>query len=397
MTLVGVAGILLSLFAAYFAELRGSRRRLVLFASLLVLHILASSVYYLLVASSGSDADIYYYDIYRWYGDATGLGTIFLINLVQMLKENLGGTFFDYFLLFQATGFWGLIFLYKAFNEMFQEVDEYQPTLTYLTLFLPGLHYWTSAVGKDGPVFLAISLSIWAAMRLKKRMLPMGIAIMIMIAVRPHVAILALVALAFATLLDRRTGLLLKGLMLAAMVAGGIVVMGSLQTTYRVDVSNADSVSDYMEARSGIDERSGADVAIVQSSLPMKVVTFWFRPFFIDAENAMGYIASVENVALLLIMAYILLHWRLVIATFRRVLYIRYALFLFGALTILLSAVNFNVGLGLRQKMMAMPCLLAILTTLLAIRLRQRSQRREIAEAASAPAMSRAPAAYVGR
>jgi hypothetical protein len=37
-------------------------------------------------------------------------------------------------------------------------------------------------------------------------------------------------------------------------------------------------------------------------------------------------------------------------------------------LTLLLALVNYNVGLGLRQKMMMMPCLLSFLVAVLAVR-----------------------------
>jgi hypothetical protein len=394
MTLVGFAGLLLALSAVYVADIRGSRPRLVVFVLLYVLHALASVAYYFVAEATGSDAHFYYYDRYQFFGYTQGLGTPFILNIVQYLKLYFGGTFFDYFLLFQAAGFWGIIFIYKTFHEIFAEVCEHQPRWSYLTLFLPGLHYWTAAIGKDGPIFLSIAVSIWAALQLRKRLVPLGFAIALMMAVRPHIAILALVALAFAALFDRRTGVLLKGLLLTGVAAGAVVVAMSLEATIRVDVSNAESVSEYMAARSTLDESSGADRNIIEGSLPLKIFTLWLRPFFLDAENMMGYVASLENAALLLMFGMIGWNWRLLRTTFWKVTYIRYSVVLFIALTILLGAVNYNIGLGLRQKMMAMPCLLAILMTLIALRLAQREQRRDAEITGLQPVIPRAQVTF---
>jgi hypothetical protein len=375
MTFVGFAGLLIGLAAVYIADLKGSRRRISVFASLFVLHALASVAYYFYAEASGSDAHFYYYDSLNFYGYTSGLGTPAILNFVQVLKERLGGTFFDYFMVFQASGFWGIIFIYKCLQEIFDEVGSYQPTWTYLLLFLPGLHFWTGAIGKDAPAFLGIAMSVWAAMHLKQRAFAMGLGLALMMVVRPHVAMLALIALAFAALLDRKTSLLLKSLLLAVVASGAVVVAMSVETTTRVDVSSAESVSQYMEARGSLDESSGADRAIMEGSIAVKLFSLWFRPFFIDAENAMGYIASLENTVLMIMFAILAWHLRIARGAFARVLYIRFASVLFVALTILLAAVSYNIGLGLRQKMMAMPCFIVILASLLAIREAQRSSQ----------------------
>jgi hypothetical protein len=387
MSLIGIAGFLLALSAVYIAEVRGSKRRLVVFVLLFVLHLLATVAYYFVAEASGSDAHFYYYDRYQFFGYSQGLGTPVILNLVQNLRIYFGGSFFEYFLLFQASGFWGLIFVYKTFNEIFGEVCDYQPSWTYLPLFLPGVHYWTVAIGKDAPIFLSVAMSLWACLDLRKRLFPLAFAIALMMAVRPHIAILALGALAFAALFDRRTSLLLKSLLIAAVAAGAVVVATSLETTIRVDVSSAESVSDYMSSRGNIDESSGADRRIVEASLPLKILSLWLRPFFLDAESTMGYIASLENAVLLLMFGFIGLNWRLFRTTFAKVPYIRYSAVLFVALTVLLGAVNYNVGLGLRQKMMAMPCLLAILMTLIAVRIARREQQEELGRAQVRPAL----------
>ena len=205
MSLVGVAGLLLALSAAYFADLKNSRMRFVVFVLLFVLHALASAAFYMFVQSSGGDAQFYYYDPLGLYGNDKGLGTAIVINFVHTLRENIGGSLFDYFMLFQATGFWGLVILSRIFQEILEEVGVQPSGWHYALLFLPGPHFWTSALGKDAPVFMGIALSIWATMRLTKRLPALGIAIILLIAVRTHMGVLVISAMGLSAFLDRCT------------------------------------------------------------------------------------------------------------------------------------------------------------------------------------------------
>ncbi len=398
MTLVGFAGFLFALSAAYFADLRGSRTRLVVFVLLLVTHTAAALAYYLYVqGGAASDAVLYYYDDIGLYGRMSGLGTAVLLAFVQELKINVGGEFFDYFMIFQAFGFWGLVFVAKTIQEIFEEVEIEPSGWIYLPLFLPGLHFWTAAIGKDAPIFFAIALSVWASMRLGRRLPAMGVAMVLLIGIRPHIGLVALIAMAIAALVGRKTKPLVKALLLAGIAAGGYVIGSNFESTFHFDASNTDSVSDYMSSRESMGEASGGDAAIVQSSFPIKILTLWFRPFFLDAENMMGYIASLENLVLLIIAGFLFRNFRSVRTMFFKVPYIRFSLVMFAAITVMLALVNYNVGLGLRQKMMAMPCLLVILTTLLALRSGQRNQGTQLDRVPS-PARhdGRSPAAYLG-
>ena len=56
------------------------------------------------------------------------------------------------------------------------------------------------------------------------------------------------------------------------------------------------------------------------------------------------------------------------LAVARAAMFARFALFFFVMLTILLAMVNYNVGLGLRQKMMMMPALLVFFAAMMAVR-----------------------------
>lgn len=369
MSVIGLIGILIAIAGFKFARVSEARSRLVMFVALLLAHIAASVAYYVYAQEFGGDVSLYYFDPLGIYGEQTGLSTIFVVNFVQFLKEYFGGTFLDYFMLFQAMGFWGILFVLRVFDDIHEELG--QPTFNrvYLLLFLPGLHFWTSAIGKDAPIFLGVAMCTWAAYRIQRRYPAFAAGLAICLLVRPHIALIALVALAVTVLFARGTNLVTRAALLAV-VAGGIgSVAGLVQDSfYGLNISNTDSVSEFIETKSSVSEESGGDVNIVGASFPVKLVSLLFRPFFIDATGLLGYVASLENVVLFLVIATLIWRFGTGLQVARSVLFARFAFFFFLMLTFLLALVNYNVGLGLRQKMMMMPALLAFLAAMLAVR-----------------------------
>ena len=373
MTPFGLVGIMISIAGFRFARAGESRARFVMFLLLLLIHIGAAIATYLYSTEFGGDANLYYYDQMGIYGVATGLSTVFVVNFVQFIKSYLGGSFFDYFLLFQAMGFWGILFVLRAFDDIHQELG--QPTFKsiYLLLFLPGLHYWTSAIGKDAPIFLAVAMCTWAAFRLQTRYLAFAVGVTIALLFRPHIALMALIALALTLFLGRNVSLLMRAGLMAVVLAGIVSVAGLVEGTVSgLSLSSTDSVTEFLETKSQVSEESGADLSIVNASFPVKLFSLLFRPFFIDANGMLGYIASLENVVLLVIILTLLRRFGTVLAVGRAAMFARFAIFFFLMLTFLLALLNYNVGLGLRQKMMMMPALLVFFAAMQALRTLQK-------------------------
>ncbi|HZG47199.1 MAG TPA: hypothetical protein VEZ41_13190, partial [Allosphingosinicella sp.] len=103
---VGIFGLLLGLLSVFFATRLRTRLRIGVFLALYVTHVLAAVAYYQLVQTSVADTYLYYFDPYGIY-DQEGFGsnTILIIALVQFPKSYFGGYYLDYFLVFQAVGF----------------------------------------------------------------------------------------------------------------------------------------------------------------------------------------------------------------------------------------------------------------------------------------------------
>ncbi|MCD6400706.1 MAG: hypothetical protein J7L73_02140, partial [Anaerolineales bacterium] len=61
-------------------------------------------------------------------------------------------------------------------------------------LFLPGLHFWTCAIGKDSLIFFGITLYLWSLLNLKTRWLGYVVGFGVTFLIRPHIAAFLLIA-----------------------------------------------------------------------------------------------------------------------------------------------------------------------------------------------------------
>ena len=369
MTFLGVAGILLGLLAWPYAIVDRTRLRVAIFVLAYLAHIGTAVVYYYYSLTNLADSLTYYYDPLNFAARGFGIATQLIYFIVQNMRSAFGGTFLDYYLVFQVFGFYGICVLMRIFEDLYSDMKLEQPPYAYMMLFLPGLHFWTSAIGKDAPLFLGVCLALWAAMDPRKRYLSFGIAMLLITIIRPHVGLLGIAAIAIALVFDRGTRLHIRILLFSAALIGLTVAAASVQSTFGVDVTNADSVSDFFASREQITQDSGESGNTgVNASFAFRFMSLLFRPMFIDAQGAFGYIASAENLVLLVIIATIILRWRDALALAKAVTFIRFAFALAIAVAFVLTLAYYNVGLGLRQKTMFTPALIVIFLAILAVR-----------------------------
>ena len=378
MSLLGIVSILVGLLTAKFAMVERSRLRVFMFALLYVVHLAATFIYFGYVQAEGGDSELYFYDELDFYNRGFALGTGVLIYFVQYLKLVIGGTYLDYFMMFHTIGFCGIALLMRVFEEIYIGLRTEQQPVVLLLLFLPSLQFWTGAIGKDAPLFLAACLSLWAAVNIRKRWIAMGAAVTLMLLVRPHIALVALVAAAIALLLEKQFSKLVRSGFLIVALAAGAIAVATIQSALRLDLTDADSISTFLEARDSVASSAAGGNTSVTGSFGVRLVSLLFRPFFFDVEDMFGYIASVENAFLMMIFATIFARIPTTIALFRRSAFIRYAMTFSIGITIVLALAYYNVGLGLRQRTMLLPGLLALFVTILAIRAERREDLRAV-------------------
>lgn len=362
--IVSLIGLIVSLFAYLLAFPRPEQRRFDIYAALLVLHIVTTIGYWLLSFESGMDAFLYYRDPLGFIRESPfESGTYFMVHFVQNLKNTLGGSFLDHFLFFQGFGMIGMALLMRSFNEIADSFGMKVPLTVYLILFLPGLHFWTGGIGKDSPMIMAVCLAAWSAIRLERRFVWMGAALLIMAVIRPHVAVVTVLGVVGALALTKQLSFKAKLALAPVAVVGLVYVVLQVMERFRLGL-DFESISNFVEVQQSFGEEFGGGANLQNLPFPMKVFTLLFRPLYVDAPGVMGLVASVENTLLLYLFGYVAWHWRILFRLLTRVSYITYNVAFAVPLVLMLAMVNYNIGLGQRQKMMAVPALLIIYGTI---------------------------------
>jgi hypothetical protein len=372
MSALGFISILLGFSAAWFAFLRPDRGRVTFFVLAYLLHIAASIAFYQIIKNNTADAYLYYYDPFNMYDDGFGFSTQLIVWLTQSMRLTIGGTFLDYFLLFQVVGFFGIALLMRIFEEIYAELAVPQPLWTYLIVFLPSLHYWSGALGKDSLFLFAVALAIWGAMSIQRRIVYFGAAMLLMLVIRPHIAVLGLTSIALTILPDRSTKLWMRAGLAVVAVLGAAYAAATFLSMFTLD-SSSDIISDRVATREQALQSEESGRTAVNAIYPIRVLSLLFRPLFFDVRDMLGGFASVENALIVLLFGIFLFRIRLVAQLVRRVPYVRFCFFFSSALVLVLGWDYYNIGLGLRQKWtMIMPNILTIYLTLVAIRGMQR-------------------------
>ena len=366
MSVIGFIALLLTLGSYRVACGGSSRASAWLWAACVLAHVAVAIAYWQYSLAEKADSWLYYSDFLGWAGRDWAPGTVFVIKVVQLLKDWFEGSYFEYFLFFQSFGMFGIALLIRIFDEIAQDLGARLATPALALLFLPGLHFWTSAIGKDAPLFLGIILTMWAAMRIQTRVPAFLLALLIITPIRPHISAIAGIALLGTLLFEARVRFaykLLMGLMLLPAMA---LVFQAMQDSLDIASLNPDGITEFLASNRELGLRQGAGP--LELPFFLRILTLLFRPFFFDATGLLGWVASLENLILVLLFVVLARHMATVIRLAASVAYVRYCLLFSFVLILLLAAVSFNVGLGLRQKWMAMPAILLLFMTLITYR-----------------------------
>lgn len=344
-----------------FVSILGARlkiRRDFLFA-LFLWHTILCLIYWRLVIANNGDALLYFR-----YGQEGRMewafGTNFVTSVTVLLARDLGLSFLDCMLVFNVIGFVGLLLFAKALLAIIPVHWRTTRRLARAIVFLPGLSYWSAALGKDAIAFCAAGLVVYASADIRKRPRLFVAGMLLMLAIRPHIAILIAMAGTVAVLLDRHVAL---GRRVAIAAAGGLFL--ALLFPFVKEYIGLGAVTSVLGLEDAIDIRQNANllgggaIDIQQLSFGSQLFAYMFRPLFFDVKNTLGVVASFENAILLgivagsVVMLFALIRRQ---ATFFVRFNLLYALSGWGVLAMLTS----NLGISVRQKTMFLPSLLAL-------------------------------------
>lgn len=322
--------------------------RSVFFPLLFLWHSASAIVYCAYSINNPADAKYYYSAELREFA----LGTDFVHYLTIYSKNIFFASYLDLFFLFSLFGFFGLSLLYSALIGFCNRRESV--VLLWVVMFLPGLSFWTSAIGKDSLVFFALSLLVFSFLKKGRWFYFLAsVSLILVFLVRPHIVMMLIFSFALASFFS--SGLSLSRKLTSLFLIAPIVVllMPYVMEYVGLNELSLESAESYVETRQSYNQVGGGAVDLSSHGPVYAVFSYMFRPLFVDANGLLPLMASFENVVYLFMFSYAA-HSILV----RRVSMPSAGWFFLCStifLWLVLGVTTSNLGIALRQKLMIFP------------------------------------------
>lgn len=268
------------------------------------------------------------------------------------------------FLLFNLISFVGFYRLWKIILS----ITAGHPVAFYLgvlLLLLPNLHLWTSLIGKESLLFVALVLMTEKLLE-KKIASPLLIISFLLVAlIRPHVATILLISIVVAYFWKgnlTRNNKIFFGAVSAVALAGLYPIVKKIAYIKGNPWERIAHVYDY---HIKVLKTTPAYVPLDEYSLPAKIFTFYFRPLPFEKNGMLYFIQGTEN---LLVLALTLFLFYIMVVKFRLIKWDFYKVF--TIFVVILLAVMYvyayaNFGLIARTKIMVMPFIYVFMVKIL--------------------------------
>jgi len=345
--------LLIAIFS-FIVVVLSSEFKVPLFLSLILLywHVFFTIVYFFYVSAYGGDAYGYYEQGLN--GIEYGLGGEFVRALVFILYA-FGLSFFSMFLVFGFVGYLGVFLIFSAFLKIKMHSKKMYWVVVVLT-FMPSLHFWSSAVGKDVFSFFALGLIIYSCVSRKYKYLFFSGGLIFMLLVRPHMAAIIMASGFIGYVVSSKVIFPLKlALSTIMLVAGMSLVPFFFSQAGLDDDAEISDVSQYVEMRQTKNLQGTTSIDIANMSVPGRLFSYLFRPSLLDGGGALSIITALDNAIILLVFLSLLVQFREFFFSGAGWNIMLLAYFLIA--WIVLANTTANLGISVRQKWMFVPCL----------------------------------------
>jgi len=342
----------------------------------------AAGRYYVAFSVYGGVADANQYHAYgRWLmpyyrsGDFSPelgplVGTGWIRALSGVVYALTGPSKLAAFMVFGYLAFCGMLLFWRAFKLAVP--DGAEPRYRYLVLFLPSLVYWPASMGKEAWVVFALGVASYgAACVLAQRLwgwLWVAAGLAGVMVVRPHVALVAFVALAGAELVRKaRRGSAISPVVrvvsLVALVVLGGFLINRAEKFFGVSTLTEETITAQITTAGERTETGGSAFRAVRVRTPLDfpfaAVTVLYRPFPFEIANTQGLLTAVEGVLLAGITLASVRRLASIPHHLRRFPYVAYSVVFVGVFIWAFSAFS-NFGILARQRVQVLPFLLVL-------------------------------------
>ncbi|RDV16273.1 hypothetical protein DXT99_05565 [Pontibacter diazotrophicus] len=287
--------------------------------------------------------------------------------------------------LFAWFGYLAFVFFYIFFKENIKtKVQVFRMDLITLLLFLPNMHFWTVAFSKGSLILLGISMFAYGMRVPQKRLFILTLGSLIVYHIRPHMFLFLGVGAVAGYFTGKEKVPFYQKLLVYATFIGALIIFSDkilAMGNINLEEGAIESFQDFAEGRAASLSKSGSGIDINSYPIVLKLVTFWFRPLFVDAPSAMGIFVSLENVL------YIYLVSKLFDRKFIPYIknsssLVKMSLTIFLTSSLALAFVMSNLGIAMRQKSQVMYFLFFVIGSFLDYKrrmwLRKRAKKKEL-------------------
>ena len=326
--------------------------------ALFYFHFLMWIVYYVYALNNPSDS-VKYFDFVAdsdegWFS-FYGISTKFIYFAGYPWIKFFGFTYEACMVFFAFLGYLGIIFLYIFFKENLKFLHSIIGIdIVVLIFFLPNIHFWTVSLGKGSIIFLGIGLFFFGISKPLKRVVALGLGMLIIYHVRSHILLVILIATFVGFVSGSgRVPIWQKSILviLATVVFFNIYQQVLISTGLETDFFEEATVLSKRAFELSKEATSG--IPIQEYSVPVQLFTFWFRPLFYDAPGILGMIVSIENLVLLIVI-FSLIGWGFFPFLFKSDPIVKTSILTFLLASYPLAQISGNLGIALRQKSMVM-------------------------------------------
>lgn len=308
-----------------------------------------------------------------------GEGTMFMYAFNFLFSNLLNMSYLSNTLLFSLFGFMGMTFFYMVvvktvpYNKI---INGY--VLFPLIFFLPNLHFWSAGVGKDTTLFLCIGMFVYGIMKPITRIPLIAVSVLLAMAIRPHIVLFLMVGFGLAYILGGKISVFQRVIFSTILLGIGLAILPSVLEFAKIEEASAESFEQFADAKASVLSRgtTGSAIDISSYPLPLKILTFLFRPFFFDVRNINGLIASLENLALVILFIKAMRTSPLK-ALIKAPFVIKGLVFFLIAGTLAFSQSMGNVGIMIRMRNMFLPGLLIYILWCFSYEQQQLSQNKK--------------------
>lgn len=279
---------------------------------------------------------------------------------------------FASFLFFTTLSFVGCCLFVKAFEVGVREGDMRRYGL--LVALMPSLVFWPSSIGKEALMICTVGLSsLGAAYLLRDRWSKGAVVTMVGVGittlVRPHVALIVLIAVAAMVFMPRErrsnSRFMLRMLAVLVFVLGGSFLARETASLFNKDDRSGETVDVESALANAQDQtaQGGSRYSPVRIRTPLDYPlafgTVFFRPLPTEARDINGIISSVEALLIAGLGFASVRRYRHFWTTMKGSPYLAYALVFIVIFAYAFSAIG-NFGILVRQRSQAWPLLLVL-------------------------------------